>query len=97
MIIRIYLFLLYVSNVADSTFQDVGHLSYDNDGYGTRWIYFPDGDGYPHYVNLTIVEEEPLTHRLTTNADILFRLYIKGYVWIMSLLRKQESRFVSGI
>ncbi|KAH9632336.1 hypothetical protein HF086_010261 [Spodoptera exigua] len=60
----------------DSTFQDLGIMSNDDDGYGTRWIYFPDGDGYPHYVNLTIAQEEILTTRLSSSAEILFRLHI---------------------
>ncbi|XP_022814507.1 lipase member H-like [Spodoptera litura] len=94
----VFCIVIHLVYMHKSTFQDVGHLSNDGDGYGTRWIYFPDGDGYPHYVHLTNVEEETLTNRLSTYSDILFRLYIKGLgAHVMGIAASQTKMRVNRI
>lgn len=52
------------------------YTSQYGDGYGTKWIYFPDGDGVLHYINLTLTEADMLIHRNSMFDDIEFRLYI---------------------
>ncbi|XP_063621092.1 lipase member H-like isoform X2 [Cydia splendana] len=44
-------------------------------GYGTEWVYFPDGDGIPHFVNLTATKRRQLR---TGQYIIEYRLYIRG-------------------
>lgn len=51
------------------------YKQYYGDGYGTEWIYFPDGDGELHYVNLTMTEDDVPDIR-NLNSEMEFRLYI---------------------
>lgn len=51
-----------------------------DDKYGIEWIFFPDGDGFPHFVNLT--EEDPkLTFKMRSlyrsMNEIEYRLYTR--------------------
>lgn len=48
--------------------------------YGKTWLYFPDGDGVPHIVNLTSasVEQEHQSYlRKDFDKKIEYRLYMR--------------------
>ncbi|XP_047984824.1 pancreatic triacylglycerol lipase-like [Leguminivora glycinivorella] len=51
------------------------HSSKPYPGYGTEWVYFPDGDGIPHFVNLTSTDQKQL--RRGQYMEIEYRLYIR--------------------
>ncbi|CAB3247735.1 unnamed protein product [Arctia plantaginis] len=58
-------------------YDNLNHTNLYGNDYGTKWIYFPNGDGFPHYVNLRTPENGiKFDMRRPIDGLIEFRLYI---------------------
>ncbi|XP_063375006.1 pancreatic triacylglycerol lipase-like [Cydia amplana] len=56
-------------------YEEIEHGFKDYAGYGTQWIFFPDGAGIPHFVNLTMPTSIQLRGR--HSKEIEYRLYTR--------------------
>ncbi|XP_063530739.1 lipoprotein lipase-like [Cydia strobilella] len=56
-------------------YEEIEHGFKDYTGYGTEWIFFPDGTGIPYFVNLTMPTSIQLRSR--HNKEIEYRLYTR--------------------
>ncbi|XP_062527507.1 phospholipase A1 [Bombyx mori] len=75
-VLFIYFVCIIVEIVSNNLTTGHFSLSYKNeygDGYGTEWIYFPDGQGVPHYVNLSATSTQP--ELKTDFVELEFRRY----------------------
>ncbi|GBP41436.1 Lipase member H [Eumeta japonica] len=59
---------------ADSRISDFGYENTYGENYGKRWIFFPDGDEKPHYVDLTT---DNFHLKASSSESVQFRLYTR--------------------
>ncbi|XP_075974764.1 pancreatic triacylglycerol lipase-like [Anticarsia gemmatalis] len=72
----LYLFLYWMDCISGLSYNHKYKNIY-GPNYGETWIYFPDGDSIPHFVNLTRSEQEDMLDvRGSTADEIEFRLYV---------------------
>ncbi|CAH0581293.1 unnamed protein product [Chrysodeixis includens] len=56
------------------------------DGYGTKWINFPDDEGALHFINMTLDIEAPLSRNMLDNIE--YRLYIWNHTGLYIMLNE---------
>lgn len=76
--------LLSFFNIGRAKINDYGER------YGIDWIFFPDGNGHPHFVNLSINPDDMLSTRSANiNKKIEFRLYTRDNLDVYEVLNKK--------
>ncbi|XP_048000133.1 pancreatic triacylglycerol lipase-like [Leguminivora glycinivorella] len=77
------IWVLDCKNIDEDEMWMVGVNSYGSNrssqsypGYGSEWVYFPDGNGVPHFANLTLTDHDSL--RVGKHVHIENRLYTRG-------------------
>ncbi|KOB78570.1 Vitellogenin-1, partial [Operophtera brumata] len=79
------------SNASTGTDTPAYNSSQYGDGYGTEWIYFPDGDGTPHNVSLTGIGEEWLPQLRGGFNELEYRLFIRNNLTDSILLNESAE------
>ncbi|XP_063390298.1 pancreatic triacylglycerol lipase-like [Cydia fagiglandana] len=85
--------------VGVNSYGGSNHTAKTYPGYGTEWVYFPDGDGVPHFVNLTnTTDRKPL--RVGQTMHIQYRLYIRGlsnYIKLNASAQQPDRRNITTL